>query len=265
MPILKISYSMKDLIEKNFVLEIGFSDLSNQQVLEYTDKLLTKNGKNHYFVTPNPELLVIANNDASYRKVLNSADLALTDGIGVVWASRLIGKPIIHRITGTDLIKIICGHVNEKPITVGFLGGRPGVAEEVSKCLLLKFPKLKVTLTYEGKPDQETLNNIKKKINGKIDILFVAFGSPRQEKWIYQNLENLPAKLTIGVGGAFDFISGKVRRAPKWMRRLGFEWLFRLIIQPWRIKRQLSLIIFIFLVLKQRLLGRKTSSIIKAA
>lgn len=87
----------------------------------------------------------------------------------------------------------------------------------------------------------------------KVDILFVAFGSPKQEIWIYENLDKLPVKVAIGVGGAFDFLSGKIKRAPFWIRKAGLEWLFRLINQPWRIKRQLALIKFVILILKEKL------------
>jgi N-acetylglucosaminyldiphosphoundecaprenol N-acetyl-beta-D-mannosaminyltransferase len=128
---------------------------------------------------------------------------------------------------------------------VGFLGAGPNIAEKTVECLKEKYPGLKVGLVAK-----EWSESLKDK---QVDILFVAFGSPKQEIWISENLEKLPVKVVIGVGGAFDFISGKVRRAPLFMRKIGLEWLFRLIIQPWRIKRQLRLIQFIFLVLKARI------------
>ncbi len=258
------TYSKIDSFEKINILKIGFNNLNYDKVLEYLLVILEKGDKNRYFVTPNPELLIIASRDNSYRKILNSADLALPDGAGVVWASKLLGRPLGHRLAGADLMENVCRDVAARPITVGFLGGGPGIAEKTSECLRQKYPGLKVLLTYGGNPDNKTLELIKKetrKKNGdkKIDILFVAFGSPKQEIWIADNLKDLPAKLTIGVGGAFDFVSGKIKRAPLWIRKFGLEWIFRLIIQPWRIKRQASLINFVFLVLKEKLFAEKNS------
>jgi N-acetylglucosaminyldiphosphoundecaprenol N-acetyl-beta-D-mannosaminyltransferase len=158
---------------------------------------------------------------------------------------KVMGKPLQERIHGVDLVKSLCKEVSRQPITVGFLGAGPNVAEKTAECLKREYPQLKVGLI-----SQEWSEELKSK---KVDILFVAFGSPKQEIWISKNLEKLPAKVVVGVGGAFDFISGRVKRTPLFMRKLGLEWLFRLIIQPWRIKRQLRLIQFIFLVLNEKL------------
>jgi N-acetylglucosaminyldiphosphoundecaprenol N-acetyl-beta-D-mannosaminyltransferase len=230
---------------KIFLLGVGFNNLRIEDVLELIIKGLVKNEKKYYVVTPNPEILVIADRDSNYNKVLNGAKLALPDGIGVVLAAKLLSTPLKERIHGVDLVENLCREVAKQPITVGFLGAGLHVAEEVSECLRRKYPGLKVSFT-------ETEWDFAKKYP-KTDILFVAFGSPKQEFWIAENLAGLPVKVVIGVGGAFDFISGKVRRAPVFVRKLGFEWLFRLIIQPWRIKRQLRLVKFIFLVIKQKL------------
>jgi N-acetylglucosaminyldiphosphoundecaprenol N-acetyl-beta-D-mannosaminyltransferase len=127
---------------------------------------------------------------------------------------------------------------------VGFLGSGPSVAELTAECLKKEYPTLRV-----GMVSQEWKDELKKV---EVDILFVAFGSPKQEIWMSENLKNVSAKVLIGVGGSFDFISGKVRRAPKILRLIGLEWLFRLMIQPWRIKRQLRLLKFIALVLKEK-------------
>jgi N-acetylglucosaminyldiphosphoundecaprenol N-acetyl-beta-D-mannosaminyltransferase len=176
---------------------------------------------------------------------LNGAKLALPDGVGVMIAAQLLGTTLKQRIHGTDLVESLCREVSNRPITVGFLGAGPSVAENAAECLKEKYPGLRVGLVAS-----EWSSALKEK---KVDILFVAFGSPKQEIWIADNLNILPAKVVVGVGGAFDFISGKVARSPLFLRKIGLEWLFRLIIQPWRIKRQLSLIKFIFLVLKQRM------------
>ncbi len=185
---------------------------------------------------------------------------------GLFFASGFIGKRLEERITGVDFIEKLCEVAQEKPLSIGFLGGRPGVAEQTAKCLLKKYPYL--TIVFAGSEWDENRFTFKKN-QGKgknknfspltshhslpIDILFVAYGVPKQEEWIYENLPKLPVKAAMGVGGSFDFLSGIVPRAPFIIRFAGFEWLFRLIVEPWRWKRQLSLIEFVILVFKERL------------
>ena len=229
---------------KIYLLGVGLNNFTKKEVLEYIlENLLKKKGKG-YIVTPNPEILVIANGDKNYKKVLNLANLALPDGVGVVAGAKFLGIPLKTRITGVDLTENLCKQVAERPITVGFLGGREGIAVKTAECLKKSYPSLKVSFAG-SKLDQ--LDKL-----GQLDILFVAFGSPKQEFWIAKNLPKLPVKVAIGVGGSFDFISGSVPRAPQFLREIGLEWLFRLIIQPWRIKRQLRLVEFASLILKEK-------------
>lgn len=230
--------------EKIFLLGIGFTKASEEEILEFIVTGLEKQTEKYYIVTPNPELLVIAENDFKYKRILNGAKLALPDGIGVIIGAQLLGRPLTQRIQGVDLVENLCKEVSNRPITVGFLGAGPNVAEKAAECLEKKYPGLRVGLVAS-----EWSEGLKAK---KIDILFVAFGSPKQEIWIADHLNALPAKVVIGVGGAFDFLSGKVIRAPRILRSFGLEWLFRLIIQPWRIKRQLSLIKFVYLIFKEK-------------
>ncbi len=271
---------------KVFLLGVGFSSIKINEVLEFIIKGLAKDGKKYYVVTPNPEILTIASSNPNYKSVLNNAELALPDGVGVMLAAKLLGKPLKEVIHGVDLMESLCNEVSKQPITVGFLGAGTGIAEKTSECLRKKYPELKVVFASEewdennfksipqsknakiresmgdGKPKKnstafdspqsELSYSGKEIINHGIDILFVAFGSPKQEIWIAENLDKLPVRVAIGVGGAFDFVSGKVKRAPVWVRKIGLEWLFRLILQPWRIKRQLRLFKFVFLVLGEK-------------
>jgi N-acetylglucosaminyldiphosphoundecaprenol N-acetyl-beta-D-mannosaminyltransferase len=230
--------------EKFPLLGVSLTNVKEREVLEFIITGLEKQTEKYYIVTPNPELLVIADKDPKYKDILNRAKLALVDGIGIVWAVRLLGHPLIERIHGVNLLESLCSSVAKQPITVGFLGAGPSVAEKTAECLKKKYPGLKVGLV-----SQEWSDSLK---NNKVDILFVAFGSPKQEIWISEHINNISARVLIGVGGSFDFISGKVPRAPKFLRQLGLEWLFRLIIQPWRIKRQMSLLKFVYLVLKEK-------------
>jgi len=189
------------MFKKNFLLGVGFSEASEDEVLEYIITGLQQSTEKYYVVTPNPEILVIANKDDDYKKVLNNAKLALVDGVGIKVAGQIMGMRLGDRITGVDLVKSLCRGCAEKPITIGFLGAGPHVAEQAAECLREKYPGLKVWVVVK-----EWSEDLK---DAKVDILFVAFGSPKQEIWIAQNLEKLPAKVVIGVGGAFDFVSGK--------------------------------------------------------
>lgn len=234
---------MKDF-EKIFLLDVGFTNAFKQEILEFIYTGLQKSLKKYYIITPNPELLVMAQRDNEYKSILNNAKIALPDGIGVMWGARLMGKPLKQRISGVDFMESLCKYVSKRPITVSFLGGGPSVADKTVECLQRKYPGLKVS--WVSQEYRSSLNN------KATDILFVAFGSPKQEIWISKNLQSLNAKIVMGVGGSFDFISGKVTRAPKFLQNLGLEWLFRLIIEPWRIKRQFALIKFVWLVFKEK-------------
>lgn len=213
------------------VLGVKIDDVNLDQAIKIVQGWLEKPGK-HYIVTINPEFLMTAQQDNIFKEILSKADLGIPDGVGL----KLSGD-IVCNTPGIDLMESLVKIASEKGYTIGLLGGRGGVAEKTADCLKKKYPKLKVSFT-SGEP-------------GKIpdtDLLFVAFGHPKQEYWIVDNLGNIPVKVAMGVGGAFDFLSGKVPRAPKWLRGLGLEWLFRLIIQPWRIKRQLALLKFLMLI-----------------
>lgn len=252
--------------------------LSFRETLEYIVENAQIDDKKTFMATINPEIIMLAREDQEYENVLKSADLALADGIGVVWAAKLFGKSFKGRVHGSDLVEKVCEEVSKQPITVGFLGGKENVAKRTAECLQKKYPGLRVAFATEEWPGLEVreVSRVSKVSDGERDkypfdtpgtfgtsdtpranILFVAFGPPKQEKWIYENLPNIDVRVAIGVGGAFDFISGRVRRAPVWVRNIGLEWLFRLIIQPWRIKRQLALPKFVILVLIERFFSNR--------
>jgi len=233
-------------IRKTKMLGIALSQVTLKEVLEFIYISLQKKEKKLFVVTPNIEILMFSRKNPDYQDVINRTDLALPDSIGLFFAAKILGVSLKERIPGVDLLENICRQVSKRPITVGFLGGGPGVALSTAECLRQKYPSLKISFALEEWPASED------KIKPKSDILFVAFGSPKQELWIAKNLPKIDVRIAIGVGGSFDFISGKVPRAPKFVRNLGLEWLFRLVIQPWRIKRQTALIRFVILVLRNR-------------
>lgn len=234
------------MLRKKYLLGVGITAERTDTILENVLSHIKTKKKKLFFVTPNPEILVYAQKHLAYKDKLNAADIALPDGVGILVASRLLGLGIPERTTGVDFIENLCKASRENPISMGFLGGWSGVAQRTVECLQQKYPWIDVVFTGEEWLDKDV------KTQKPIDILFVAYGFPKQEEWIYNNLDNIPAKAAIGVGGAFDFISGTVPRAPKVLRAIGLEWLFRLIIQPSRLKRQLALPQFVLLVLKSR-------------
>lgn len=254
---------------KNDILGVGITNAKKEQVLEYLLEKIEKTKDKVSVVTPNPEMVVLAYKNSSFKALLNQADIALCDGTGLMWAGNVLGKPFSERVTGTDFLEYVCEEVVRKPITVGFLGGKNGVAAKTAECLIKKYPGLKVVFVAEEWSEEgfkmydlsfkseNTKNDTSSMIhNRSIDILFVAYGFPKQEEWIAENLPKLPVRVAMGVGGAFDYISGNVARAPKWVQAIGFEWLFRLVVQPWRFKRQFALLQFVFLVLKEKLSKR---------
>jgi N-acetylglucosaminyldiphosphoundecaprenol N-acetyl-beta-D-mannosaminyltransferase len=228
---------------KSMISEID--DLDFKEALEYFARYSRKQDQKRFVVSINTEIVMLARKDSEFESILRSADLALNDGVGVSWAAQMLGRPLKGRVHGSDLVEEVCEAVAGKPITVGFLGGKQNVAERAAKCLSEKYPGLKVAFSYQEQPSK--LSELKS------DILFVAFGSPKQEKWIANNLKNLPIHVVMGVGGTFDYISGNVSRAPVWVRNLGLEWVFRLIRQPWRIRRQSALIRFVIVVISEKL------------
>lgn len=231
------------------LLGVKITAESEEKVLEYILERLRSSSKKFFITTPNPEILVYAHSHLDYQDKLNTAEVALPDGIGLLWAALIEAKPLKTRITGVDFLEKLCEKSREKPLSIGFLGGRGGVAEKASKRLQQKYPWIKVAWVGEEWPKEK---NDVLRYSSEIDILFVAFGFPKQEEWIYEHLPHIPVKAAIGIGGAFDYLSGEVRRAPKLVRALGLEWLFRLIRQPWRWKRQLTLLKFIYLIILEK-------------
>lgn len=239
------------------VLNVNFTNAKKDDILEYVVRQIIKKDKTDadkfFIVTPNPEIVVRANSDKKFKNVLNSAKISLADGVGVVIASKILGEAIQARISGVDFMENLCLKLSKQPVTTGFLGGLPGVAEKAADCLREKYPGLRVGYAYHVWEKSRLQDK-------KLDILFVAFGAPIQEEWIYEHIRKEDIFCAMGVGGSFDFITGRVSRAPEVMRMLGLEWLYRLLIEPWRWKRQLALFTFMKLVLKAKFSPKTTSN-----
>ena len=211
---------------------------------------LVEAGGHHLVATVNPEFVMRARADHQFARVLESADLCLADGNGVVWAARRQGCTIRAPVTGVDLIPPLAALCARRHFRLFLLGAAPGVAAELASRLRAAQPELEVA-AHSGSPDPssdaETLALIQ---SYKPHLLLVAYGAPRQELWIDRMSDRLGVVVAIGVGGAFDYLTGRVPRAPAWMRRAGMEWLFRLARQPWRIRRMAVLPLYAWRVLR---------------
>jgi len=228
------------------VLGVKISRVTYGSAIELIEHFLV-DGKKHYIVTPNPEFIVLAQKDLEFREILNRADLAIPDGVGLCVGTR---------VTGVDLMFRICELAAKKGYSVFLLGGRGGVAERAAERLKKQFATLTIIGTCEG-DSSSVPPSILHLPPSSVDFLFVAYGAPKQERWIAKNLDKIPVKVAMGVGGAFDFIAGKKRRAPLALRRLGLEWFWRLLQEPQRLPRIFNATIkFPFLVLLDKL--RKT-------
>jgi N-acetylglucosaminyldiphosphoundecaprenol N-acetyl-beta-D-mannosaminyltransferase len=206
-------------------------------------------GGHHLVATVNPEFVMRARVDHEFARVLESADLCLADGSGVVWAARRQGCTMRAPVTGVDLISRLADLCARRHFRLFLLGAAPGVAADLASRLAAERPGLEVA-SHSGSPaassDAETLTAIN---SHKPQVLLVAYGHPNQELWIDRMSDRLGVAVAIGVGGAFDYLTGRIPRAPAWMRRAGLEWLFRLVRQPWRIRRMAVLPLYALRVL----------------
>ena len=206
--------------------------------------------------TVNPEFIIDAWRDSAFAAMLAGADLRVPDGVGVLWAARLLRHPLSERVTGSDGIY----HISERAAELGWrlflLGAAPGVAERAAVILRERNPGLIIAGAYSGSPADCDWPEIEQMLGAtRPDVLFVAFGHPKQDFWIAKHRQELPCALAIGIGGAFDFVAGVTVRAPAWVQRLGLEWFHRLLRQPWRWRRMIKLPLFVALVVRQWLVG----------
>ena len=230
------------------VLGVRVDAVDTEQTLQRIEELL-RSGGHHLVATVNPEFVMNAQRDREFARVLESADLCLADGTGVVWAARRQGCGLTGPVTGVDLIPQLAAVCERRGFRLFLLGAAPGVAAQLAESLKAKHPRIAVD-SHSGSPDpssdEETLGRIR---THRTQVLLVAYGAPGQELWIDRLKDRLGGGVAIGVGGAFDYLTERITRAPAWMRRSGLEWLYRLGRQPWRIRRMVALPVFAVRVL----------------
>ncbi len=241
-----------------YVLGMRVDDVTYEESLRLIEEYV-RSGGCHRIVTPNPEFAMTTRRDPEFREVVNGSDLAIPDGIGLMLAARLAGHRFREHVRGTDLVHRTAALCAARGYRMFLLGAAPGVAEDAAAHLVADNPGLQIAGCYAGshRPDQdeETVAAVRKA--GKVDVLLVAYGAPAQEKWLARNQAKLGIPCGVGVGGVFNFLSGRSKRAPEWIRKIELEWLYRLITEPWRWRRQLALPAFAAAVLGELLRGRR--------
>lgn len=223
------------------ILGIPIDNVSMDEALNVVKGFLSED-RVHTVYTPNSEIMMAAQRDPELKKILCEADLLVPDGAGVVLASKINGCPLKERVAGFDLTNMLFSDEAAKAVNFFFLGGKPGVAEEAYKNLLDRKININVVGIRNGYFTKDEEEEIIRQINdSNTDVLLVALGAPKQEKWIHANKEKLKVKVCIGVGGTFDVLAGRAKRAPVFFQKHGLEWLYRLYKEPWRFVRMLDL------------------------
>jgi N-acetylglucosaminyldiphosphoundecaprenol N-acetyl-beta-D-mannosaminyltransferase len=234
-------------------LGVEIHDITFQETIEIL-KDMAKSGQPHHVMTVNPEFVMMAQKDKAFFETLHDADLKVPDGIGIVLGARILGASIRERVAGVDLVRKFAASARDNGFRIFLLGAAPGVAERTAVILQKENPGLQIAGTYAGSPrpeEEELICSMIERV--KPHLLFVAYGPPRQDLWIARTQNRLKIPVAMGVGGSFDFIVGIAVRAPLWIQRIGLEWLFRLIREPWRWKRMMTLPRFVFSVIRMRM------------
>lgn len=242
------------------IFGVKIDKLTQKEVLEKIDNYL-KGEVTRTIYTPNTEIVMEAKKDEKLKDILNDGDIVIPDGIGLIYASKIKKKNLPERVTGCDVSFEILDIANENGYSVFLLGGEESVSKEAGEKLKENYPNIKLAGVQNGyfkgahigQPGHEEEINIIENINSSnADILFVGLGAPKQEIWIDENKSKLNCKVIIGNGGTVDIIAGRVNRAPEIYQKLGLEWLYRLIKDPKRIKRQMVIPLFILTILFSR-------------
>ncbi len=234
------------------IMDISFLNIARKELFETIIYPSLDKQEKQFFVTANPEIVMLANEKPNYKAMVKQADYILPDGAGIVLASKLMGNPIVERIPGFEVMTHLIGYAEEQGLSCYFLGAHEDVIEAFIERIKYLHPNLMIAGYHNGFfniDDQTIVDHVKK---AKPDLVFAALGSPKQEQWITKYYDQFDKGFFMGVGGSFDVIAGKVKRAPNAWIKLNLEWLYRLLQQPFRWKRIIKVFNFIFRVLIKR-------------
>lgn len=235
------------------IIGIPVDNITMPEALEKLKTFLNED-RLHTIYTPNAEIMMAAQRDSHLKNILINADMVVADGAGVVLASKILKRTLPEKVSGYDLVKNSLDMQLDKKVRYYLFGSKPGIAEFAAANLIAKYKNIEIAGYRNGYFSNEESDEIVEQINSSnADILLVALGAPKQEKWINAYKDKLNVKICIGVGGCLDVFAGAVSLAPDFFRRNGLEWLYRLYKEPWRYKRMLDLPRFILLTLSKRL------------
>lgn len=234
---------MKD--KKVNVLGVYFDAITMNEAVKRVVRYLDDD-RMHTVFTCNPEIVMEAKKNIDFLNIINKGHLVVADGVGVVIGSRILKHPLPERVAGYDLVQNVFDVIKDTNKTVYFFGAAPGVANKAADIMMKKYPGLKIVGSHDGYFNEEEEKKILREIESlQPDLLLIGLGAPKQEKWLFNHKDQLKVKVSIGVGGSFDVMSGQIKRAPKLFIKLGLEWFYRLITQPTRFKRMMRLPIFL--------------------
>lgn len=233
--------------ERISILGVGFDNTTLSDAIDLAYNFAHSDGK-HRIVTPNSEIVYMARKDEHLKDVLNSSSLVIPDGIGVVYASKILRTPLKTKVAGIELGEGLIKKLADGSCGIFFLGAKPGFAEKAAENLSKKYPGIVISGTQDGY-FKDTDAVIEKINNSGAKVLFVCLGAPKQEKWMAEYADKLNVSLMLGLGGSLDVFAGEVNRAPKIFIKLGLEWFYRLIREPWRIGRMMNLPKFLLTVI----------------
>ena len=237
------------------VLGVGFDNLSMSEAIDRAMKDIAEH-KGGWVVTPNPEIVLECRKNEAMARAVKDAALVIADGIGVIYASKILGRPLREKIPGIDFACGLLQRLSEHGGRAYLFGAKPGVAEAAAETLRHRFPGLDVCGTHDGyfQDDAPIVADIQAK---KPDLLLVCLGAPKQELWMETHSSELDVGTMIGLGGSLDVFAGTAQRAPEGLRRLGLEWLYRLFREPRRIKRMIRLPLVLLFALNERVFGKR--------
>ena len=221
-----------------------------ETALEIVEKFIQESGT-HHVVTADSSMLVMAQEDTALRAIIGVAELVTPDSTGILWAAKRRGTPLRERVSGVEIVERLCARSAARGYRLFFLGAGPGVAEKAAERMRARYPGAQIAGARHGYFSEEETPALLEEIRScHPDVLCVAMGIPKQEKWIAAHRETLGVPVMIGVGGTFDVLSGRTRRAPRWMQRLCLEWLWRVLSNPRKIGKVMLLPRFVFLILR---------------
>lgn len=228
-------------MEKQKLLNTYVNNLNMDETISEIERLISEKRKS-YVVAINVDVVIKMETDQYLKEITDNAALTLVDGKPLVWIAKLF-KPVKAKISGSDLVPVLCEKAAQKGYSIFILGGKYGVAEQAKAKLEEKYPDIDIAGVYAPplgfENNKEELDYINKKISDcNPDLLIVCFGCPKQEKYIYENIDNYKATVSICAGATVDFLAGNIKRAPKWMSEHGLEWFYRFLQEPKRLFRR---------------------------